>query len=303
MKNLTYVVREGFNMDSILSVRINEDLKNKFLSLAEEAGTNNKEFMDLIIRSYEMNKTASKTEYVKDDVDELQNIIARIMSIYMNMVERHNVKLTSVESNYSDAIEKESQKANNLMEEIKVLQSKLQEAKEEKEVLKNKLDDASEAISKEKENANDYKELNSMLKQKLTDFNRISEENITLISDNNKLKDEVLHLKETSEHYRKDLEKQRLKISELEEKLKAEESSREEVLEDSRNQLQKKYELLIDEVTLKSKSEIFQKEEVHRNELWNLKNEYENRISGLIKDKELLLNKLESATINTNKDK
>ena len=69
-------------MDSILSVRINEDLKNKFLSLAEEAGTNNKEFMDLIIRSYEMNKTASKTEYVKDDVDELQNIIARIMSIY-----------------------------------------------------------------------------------------------------------------------------------------------------------------------------------------------------------------------------
>lgn len=290
-------------MDSILSVRINEDLKNKFLSLAEEAGTNNKEFMDLIIRSYEMNKTASKTEYVKDDVDELQNIIARIMSIYMNMVERHNVKLTSVESNYSDAIEKESQKANNLMEEIKVLQSKLQEAKEEKEVLKNKLDDASEAISKEKENANDYKELNSMLKQKLTDFNRISEENITLISDNNKLKDEVLHLKETSEHYRKDLEKQRLKISELEEKLKAEESSREEVLEDSRNQLQKKYELLIDEVTLKSKSEIFQKEEVHRNELWNLKNEYENRISGLIKDKELLLNKLESATINTNKDK
>lgn len=290
-------------MDSILSVRINEDLKNKFLSLAEEAGTNNKEFMDLIIRSYEMNKTASKTEYVKDDVDELQNIIARIMSIYMNMVERHNVKLTSVESNYSDAIEKESHKVNNLMEEIKVLQSKLQESNEEKEALKNKLDDASDAISKEKENANDYKELNSMLKQKLTDFHRISEENITLISDNNKLKDEVLHLKETSEHYRKDLENQRLKISELEEKLKAEESSREEVLEDSRNQLQKKYELLIDEVTLKSKSEIFQKEEAHRNELWNLKNEYENRISGLIKDKELLLNKLESATINTNKDK
>lgn len=37
-------------MDSILSVRINEEVKEKFIKLAEEQGVNNKEFLDLIIK-------------------------------------------------------------------------------------------------------------------------------------------------------------------------------------------------------------------------------------------------------------
>ncbi len=54
-------------MDSILSVRISEELKEKFQSLAEVEGINNKEFMDLIIRNYELNKAATGTEHNKEN--------------------------------------------------------------------------------------------------------------------------------------------------------------------------------------------------------------------------------------------
>ena len=50
--------------DAILSVRINEELKDKFVTLAQSSGINNKEFMEQLVSVYELNNTAtSKNTY------------------------------------------------------------------------------------------------------------------------------------------------------------------------------------------------------------------------------------------------
>ena len=88
-------------MDSILSVRINEEVKEKFIKLAEEQGVNNKEFLDLIIKSYEMNKVTADVDFVRNDIEELQAIVKRVVDIYINIIDKSKLRTTELINNFN----------------------------------------------------------------------------------------------------------------------------------------------------------------------------------------------------------
>jgi len=71
-------------MDTTFSVRINDDLKSKFNELAQKEGINNKEFMEQVIKFYELNSIKDSNLNISDDITELQDITSRIVDIYKN---------------------------------------------------------------------------------------------------------------------------------------------------------------------------------------------------------------------------
>jgi len=104
-------------MDSILSVRINDELKEKFLRLAEDHGVNNKEFMDVIIKSYEVNKASCDVDYIKNDIDELQIIIKRVLDIYINIIEKNKIRSLELTNKFKLTLADEHTKSGKLAEE------------------------------------------------------------------------------------------------------------------------------------------------------------------------------------------
>lgn len=284
-------------MDSIFSVRINEDLKNKFLELAEEEGVNNKEFMDLIIKSYEMNKAVVSSNYIKGDIEELQSIIKRILDIYMNIADKSSLRITECKNNYVAALQKEEERtfASNKAQEA--LKEELEALKNDKNNLENIINDNAKELMKEKETTKEYKEMLEILKAKALELEGYKANYETLLKENAELSSTVASLKERISKYEKDTQRYCSEIDKLQEQLLNEENSSKSKLQDIRDELLRKSTLKEEELLLRHKQEAFEKNEAYRNELWSLKNSYEEKISKLNNDKSLLLDKLENALI------
>lgn len=279
-------------MDSILSVRINEDLKNKFIKLAEEEGINNKEFMDLIIRSYEINKTSTGIDYIKSDVDELQSITKRMLDIYINIVEKSKVRSTESTNAYKMEIEKSVELINKLEKDKEDLKNKIETLKEELNLSNEKTSKKEEAIIELSDNIKEYKDMNELLKVKIKDFESIKEQYISLEEDRDELKLKYSELKNQNEKYLKDINRYTEQINKLEKQVDASDEINKIKTENLKEELSRRYTLKEDELTLKYKKDIFQLEEKHKEEIWNLKSHYEEKLAKLGEDKELLLDKL-----------
>lgn len=282
-------------MDSIFSVRINEDLKNKFLELAEEEGVNNKEFMDLIIKSYEMNKAVVSSNYIKGDIEELQGIIKRILDIYMNMADKSALRIAECKNNYEIALQKEEERVLASSKLQDGLKEELEKLKQDKSSLEKIIEENAKDLIKEKETTKEYKEMVEILKTKVMDLEGYKSSYENFLEKNTELTSTITSLKESISKCEKDNQRYRDEITKLQEQLSKEEESSKSKLEDIKDELLRKSTLKEEELLLKHKQEAFQKDEAYRNELWNLKNTYEEKISKLNNDKSLLLDKLEKA--------
>ena len=47
--------------DTVLSVRIDEELKQRFIELAQETGVNNKDLMQLLVAQFELNQMGGES--------------------------------------------------------------------------------------------------------------------------------------------------------------------------------------------------------------------------------------------------
>ena len=54
-------------MDAILSVRISDELKQKFNELAQSEGVNNKELMEQVVKYYELNRAKEEDSNIRDE--------------------------------------------------------------------------------------------------------------------------------------------------------------------------------------------------------------------------------------------
>ncbi len=186
-------------MDSILSVRISEELKEKFQSLAEVEGINNKEFMDLIIRNYELNKASTGTDFIKSDVEELQSITKRILDIYINMIEKSKVKNSEVINSFKGTLEEETNRSEKLKGNIESLKKELEDLKSHNKELKDSLKEYKEFLEKEREDIKGYKELNLMLKDKVNELNAYKNEAESLRAINRNMEENLKNLEREKE--------------------------------------------------------------------------------------------------------
>lgn len=279
-------------MDSILSVRINEEVKEKFIKLAEEQGVNNKEFLDLIIKNYELSKASEDVDFVKNDIDELQAIVKRIIDIYINIIDKNKIRTTEVINNFNLSLGEEKEKTNSFNMEIAACKKEIGEFKNENKELKNENKELQVSLSKEKEAIKESREMNSILKEKLNDFNRYKEENKNLKADytntKERLNDSEKKLQEIYQNFDKCSSENELLKNKIEEIVKNTEIQMNELINNHQTQLK----IMESEMSLSWQKELLQKEQGLREEIWSLKSKYDERISTLIKEKEELLLKI-----------
>jgi len=171
-------------MDAILSVRISDELKQKFNELAQSEGINNKELMEQVVKYYELNRAREEDSTMSEDIKELQTITSRMADIYINIVERNNVKSLEVKNLHKNELVDKNTEIQKLKEEIDLIKE------ENKKII---------SLGKELSNVkNEHKELEGNIKS-LKTFNNMQNEkiiNLTQVNENYiKYKDEIVKLK------------------------------------------------------------------------------------------------------------
>jgi chromosome segregation ATPase len=286
-------------MDSILSVRISDELKEKFQSLAEGEGINNKEFMDLIIRNYEVNKAAVNTDFIKSDIDELQGIIKRILDIYINIVEKNKIKNSEMVNSFKGTLEEESNKNEKLKEDMGNIKKELEDLKSENKQLKDSLKEYKALLEKEREDIKGYKDLNLMLKDKISDLNSYKNEAEDLRRINQEINDDLKIMEREKDSCLSKLNEELKHSDILESKLNEVKISYEDKIIKITKDFERQMKLNDDEIKIAIQREVLQKEEEYRKEIWSIKTIYDDKISKLMDDKEQLLLKMrDNITIN-----
>ncbi len=287
-------------MDSILSVRISEELKEKFQSLAEVEGINNKEFMDLIIRNYELNKASTGTDFIKSDVEELQSITKRILDIYINMIEKSKVKNSEVINSFKGTLEEETNRSEKLKGNIESLKKELEDLKFHNKELKDSLKEYKELLEKEREDIKGYKELNLMLKDKVNELNAYKNEAESLRAINRNMEENLKNLEREKESLTNKLNEELNHSIALEDEIQDMKSSYENKIKQISEEFSRELRLKDDEIRISMQKEVLQKEKEYRKEIWSMKSHYDDKISKLMDDKEKLLLKIRD-DINNNK--
>ncbi|HEY8890976.1 MAG TPA: hypothetical protein VIM70_12045 [Clostridium sp.] len=171
-------------MDAILSVRISDELKQKFNELAQNEGINNKELMEQVVKYYELNRAREEDSNMSEDIKELQTITSRMADIYINIVERNNIKTLEVKNVHRNELVDKNTEVQKLEDEILLL-------KEENKKIKSLETDLSNG-------KHIHKELQENIKS-LKTFNNMQNEKIITLHETNekysKYRDEIVILK------------------------------------------------------------------------------------------------------------
>ncbi|MEG0306573.1 MAG: hypothetical protein RR636_01435 [Clostridium sp.] len=287
-------------MDSILSVRINEGLKEKFLKLAEEQGVNNKEFMDVIIKAYELNKASCDVDYIKNDVEELQIITKRILDIYVNIIDKNKLKSLELTNNFKNTLNEEQTTLKNLKDGNDKTLVELNDIKLKNKNLEEKLTEYTRLVTKSKETLNEYKDLNTMLKDKNEELMKYKSESEDLKLLNEKIKEDLTESIKASQNYSNQLQSERIDNSSVRKQLEEIAIYYEKKLKEQFDDFNKKLSLREHEFKLFEQKKLIEKDEEYRERIWALKSQFEDRVTTLISEKETLLSKF--STIYTQKE-
>ena len=148
--------------DSVLSVRIDEELKKKFIGFASECNVGNKDLLQMMVAHFELEQAKSQLPEFGRDVEELQSLSKRIADIYGGMIQRVQLQRLEQENTVNETLETLKREKAQLEEEKKGLIKELQEVPRLKALLK-KQDAAVEKCNRE---VDTLTSLNQLLIQK-----------------------------------------------------------------------------------------------------------------------------------------
>ena len=190
-------------MDAILSVRISDEVKQKFNELAQNEGINNKEFMEQVVKSYELNRAKEEDSKMSSDINELQTITNRISDIYINIVERNNIKNLEVKNVHKNELADKDKEFQKLNENIISLKDEKKEDNKKLSLLEKDQVDNKHILKELQENTKSLKTLNNMQGEKILKLNetnakyiKYEDEILVLKTDFDKLKNENIQFKQ-----------------------------------------------------------------------------------------------------------
>ncbi|GAA0124455.1 coiled-coil domain-containing protein [Clostridium senegalense] len=269
-------------MDTTFSVRISDELKEKFNDLAQKQGINNKEFMETMVKFYELNSIKDDNFSINDDIKELQNITGRIVDIFINSTERNKIKFQEVTNLNKEANVLKEGEINNLKKEIATLKEENNKLKE----LNKEIDKRDKKISSLEGDLNQLKNFNVMLEEKNKDMEKslyefksikeVDEKKNKLIND---LEKEISTLK----NYLKEKE---FKVENLEEKLAILQNNYKKEVEELNNKNIYLSEMELEKIKLEYERKMLTLEEGYKEKLNSKETELNNKIMNLMEKRE-----------------
>lgn len=279
-------------MDSIFSVRISEELKQKFVEIAQNQGINNKELMEQIIKSYELSNVKENYNEVKSDIDELQHIITRIGDIYLNLIERNKARNLECENLHLSRIKEYENKFENQSKTIEELKEKIKDHDKTNNDFKKEVQKSKEEYKALEDNYLEIKELNLLLKEKNND--QLKEIN-SLKNNSEKLslaEEEITKLLKELNHF---------KIVANTVETEKEFLSRELVIskedyDNKINNINQSYELslkhLEENLKITHSKELLEMQQRYSDQISQIKLQYEDKLTSLVREKEDDINKI-----------
>lgn len=144
--------------DVTFGVKVPEEMKNELSELMKESTVSGKEFMGMLIASYKLEKTKESAALFDGDLKELQSLIKRIQSLFINMIDKSSLEIEAIkgegEKNLSD---KENEKKQ-FEETIQAHQSTIQQLQESIKVLENKNKQLENQLLESNEDIKTYKQ-------------------------------------------------------------------------------------------------------------------------------------------------
>ena len=286
-------------MDAILSVRISDELKQKFNELAQNEGINNKELMEQVVKYYELNRAREEDSNMSEDIKELQTITSRMADIYINIVEKNNVKNLEVKNVHRNELGDKDAEVQKLKEEIILIKE------ENKKIitLGKELSNVKNAHKELEENLKSLKTFNNMQNEKIINLTQVNEKYI-------KYKNEIIKLK--TDHDLLENENIQLKIELLNTNGKKESLIKhiEELDQINKNKLEtleikskQDIELQKERTGFEVGTEVLRLREQQQNKIQELQDSFNDRINKLLREKEEATEKFKNMILQMDKMK
>jgi len=105
------------------SVKMTDTLKEKIAGSLQESGLTGKEFMEVLLNTYEQVK--KDRPEITPDLDELETLTKRICAIYVNVGERITTLLNDKDNSYKTLVTEKTDLARTLQKRITELENSL----------------------------------------------------------------------------------------------------------------------------------------------------------------------------------
>lgn len=118
--------------DVTFGVKVPEEMKNELAEIMKNTQVTGKEFMGLLLNSYKLEQKKQSEDLLVKDIDELQRLLQRIQSIYLNIGERVSFIVEERVGEAQAAIDQKEEEKQELFKTKELLEKQISELVEEK---------------------------------------------------------------------------------------------------------------------------------------------------------------------------
>ena len=275
--------------DAVFSVRIDEELKNRFLELAQQNGINNKDLMQMMLTQFELGQISTGSDQFTQDIDELQRLTKRMADIYINMVER--VQLRELENK-----NKENQQLYQQEEEIAKLKEQLlqlEEKEQQIQQLKDQVKGLKQEVGLQKEEQRNLKDLNDLLREKNSELEKRFVEVEVKIETANSALEELTKLRALIEDKEDEVRRLSSRIRVIEDEKEEQKDKFLEKMNQNQVAMEQEFELLKRKQTLELQELRLLLQQEHGEKVEKLKEGYEAKVMSLVEENEGLKKRLD----------
>ena len=269
-------------MDTTFSVRISDELKDKFNNLAIKEGINNKEFMETMIKFYELNSIKDDSLNISEDINELQALTNRMVDIFINSVERTKVKELELNNLNKEFNSKKETEIEELKEEVNKLKEENKKIKE----LNKEIEKRDEKIKSLNRDLDQLKGFNEMLEEKNKEMEKAVFEVNSIKENEVKMKEFISNLEKDIMNLNSSIKEKDILLESTKDKLNALEDKYEKDIENLKNQNTSISEMEKEKLNLDFQRELLNLEQEYKEKLTLRENELNGKIMTLMEKRE-----------------
>ena len=269
-------------MDTTFSVRISDELKDKFNNLAIKEGINNKEFMETMIKFYELNSIKDDSLNISEDINELQALTNRMVDIFINSVERTKVKELELNNLNKEFNSKKETEIEELKEEVNKLKEENKKIKE----LNKEIEKRDEKIKSLNRDLDQLKGFNEMLEEKNKEMEKAVFEVNSIKENEVKMKEFISNLEKDIMNLNSSIKEKDILLESTKDKLNALEYKYEKDIENLKSQNTSISQMEKEKLNLEFQRELLNLEQEYKEKLTLRENELNGKIMTLMEKRE-----------------
>ncbi|MCJ7691166.1 MAG: hypothetical protein MUO60_17885, partial [Clostridiaceae bacterium] len=249
------------------------------------------------VKYYELNRAKEEDSNMSEDIKELQTITSRMADIYINIVERNNIKALEVKNIHRNELLDNNKEIEKLKEEVRLVKEENKKIK----TLEKDLFDTKPIIKELQENVKSLKTLNNMQEEKIVKLTETNEKYA-------KYKDEIVKIKIEQDksineklQLNSDLSNKNYEVDKLITQMDELAQINKNKLEEIEIKAKQDVEMQRERTTFQMDKELLKLKEEQQFKVQQLQESFNDRITNLLKEKEVAAEKFKNMVLQMDK--